>query len=89
MGADEIRLKIKEIISRVTDMDAGEIGDEISFREDLDLDSLSLLEIAVDVDYEFKLNLPEEELSQLESLNDAVTLVQRVLAERSNQSEVA
>jgi len=85
----EIRQKIKEIISNVTNLPIEEIGDKDSFREVLDLDSLSLLEIGVDVDYEFKLGLPEEQLQKIGSVDEAVALAQKILSSRDGQSEVA
>ena len=75
MEVAEIYTKIKEIISNVTNIDPEDIGDEASFVEDLNLDSLSLLEIGVDVDYEFKLGVPEERLQELRTVKDTVELV--------------
>jgi acyl carrier protein len=75
MDAQVVEERIKEIIANVANIDAAEIGGEDSFTEDLDLDSLSLLEIGVDVDYEFKLGVPEERLQQLTTVKDTVRLV--------------
>ncbi|MEM7352382.1 MAG: phosphopantetheine-binding protein [Acidobacteriota bacterium] len=83
MDVEQIRGKIKEVISNVTNIDTAEIGDNASFIDDLQLDSLSLLEIGVDVDYEFKLGVPEERLGELRTVGDAVELVQQCLAERA------
>ncbi|MEM7583190.1 MAG: phosphopantetheine-binding protein [Acidobacteriota bacterium] len=83
MDVEQIRGKIKEVISNVTNIDPSEIGDKASFVEDLQLDSLSLLEIGVDVDYEFKLGVPEERLSELRTVQDTVDLVQQCLADRA------
>ena len=71
----EVRAKVKEIIHNVTSIPVEDIGDNASFRNELDLDSLSLLEIAVDVDYAFKLGLPEEDLQQLQTVQESVDLV--------------
>jgi acyl carrier protein len=89
MDAVEIRAKIKEIIANVASLDPREIGDEASFVDDLQLDSLSLLEIGVDVDYEFKLGVPEERLQQLRTVRDAVELVLETLAAKAVQAQVA
>ncbi len=75
MDSKEVREKIKEIISNVTSIDPSEISDNASFVEDLQLDSLSLLEIGVDMDYEFKLGVPEERLQELRTIQDSVALV--------------
>lgn len=76
LTAVEITAQIKEIIANVAGIDAGDIADNASFMEDLQLDSLSLLEIGVDVDYAFKLGVPEERLQELRTVQDTVQLVQ-------------
>jgi acyl carrier protein len=87
MDRAEIKQRIKQIISNVTNIAPGEIDDTASFTKDLDLDSLSLLEIGVDVDYEFQLGLPEERMRGLDSVNDTLALVEERLRER--EAEVA
>ncbi len=86
---EEIRQKVKQIISNVTNIPVAEIADDASYVEDLSLDSLSLLEIGVDVDYEFKLGLPEEEMGGIMTVNDAVTLVVERLKTRAASERVA
>lgn len=81
MEAAEIRNRIKQIIANVAGLDAKRIGDDDSLRGDLDLDSLSLLEIGVDVDLAFKLGLPDEHYRMIESLPQMVDAVQQRLAE--------
>lgn len=71
----EIRAKIKEIISNVTSIEPEEIADNAHFIDELELDSLSLMEIGVDVDFEFKLGVPEERLQDLRTVQDSVDLV--------------
>lgn len=89
MGEAQIRQKIKEIISNVTNLPVDQIPDHARFREDLDLDSLSLLEIGVDVDYEYRLGLPDGELQKIRGLDDAVALAMQIVAQREGRSAVA
>lgn len=90
MDVAEMKARIKEIISNITNIDPEEIGDADSFTQDLDLDSLSLLEIGVDVDYEFKLGLPEERMRGIDSVDQTVALVQERLQEKKEAAaEVA
>jgi acyl carrier protein len=89
MDVVEMKARIKEIISNITNIDAGRIGDADSFTRDLDLDSLSLLEIGVDVDYEFQLGLPEERMRGIDSVDETVALVGERLREKSAAAEVA
>lgn len=89
MDVGEIRTKIKEIIASVTGVGAAQIRDAATF-EELQLDSLSLLEIGVDVDYAFQLGVPEERLGELRGVDDTVALVVECLAGRpALRAEVA
>ena len=90
MDVVEIKAKVKEIIANVTSIDPSEIADDASFTQEMGLDSLSLLEVGVDVDYEFKLELPEERMRGLDSVNQTAELVQDRMAEQGRlQAEVA
>ena len=88
MQIDEIKAKIREVITQVTEIPGDEVGDNTSFTQELDLDSLALLEIGVDIDYAFQLNLPDERFKDIDSVNDAVNLVVTELASRE-QAQVA
>lgn len=83
MNNAEILDKIKQIIGNIAGLDPKRIGDADSLRDDLKLDSLSLLEIGVDVDLAFKLNLPDERYKEIQSLPQMVSLVQERLGELS------
>jgi acyl carrier protein len=75
----EIRHKIKEAIANVSDIGLEDIPDDASFQDDLGLDSLVLLEISVDIEMQFGIEVTEEELAQLHTIQDAVHLVQQSL----------
>lgn len=81
-----IRTQIKQIISNIAGLDPGKIGDEATFRDELNLDSLSLLEIGVEVDLAFKLQLPDERYKEIDSLPSMVGLVQERLREMRPQA---
>jgi acyl carrier protein len=86
----EVSAKIKQIISNIAGLDPQRIPDEASLRDDLKLDSLSLLEIGVDVDLAFQLNLPDESYKEIATLPQMVRLVQeRRNAMAAEQVEVA
>ena len=75
MKLAEIKTKIKEIIFQTTNIKPDEIVDDASFSEDLELDSLTMLEIAINVDQEFALDFPEDDLPKLSSVNASAQLV--------------
>jgi acyl carrier protein len=89
MESAEIRGKIKDIIARVTGLDPARIGDDATLRDGLSIDSLSLLEIGVDVDLAFKLGLPDERYKEIDSVPDMAALVEQRLQELAAQPRVS
>jgi acyl carrier protein len=81
MNAPEVRSRIKQIIGSVAGINPRRIGDQATLRGELNLDSLSLLEVGVDVDLAFQLNLPDETYKDIDSLPAMVDLVMRRQAE--------
>ncbi len=79
MIADEIRMTIKRSIANIANIDLGSIADNASYKNDLLLDSLTILEIAVDTEVQFQIKIPDTELSSLETIDETVCLVQRYL----------
>lgn len=84
MTTEEIRERIKRVIHQVTNVPIENIGDDASFTEDLDLDSLALLEVGVDVDYEFQLGIEdlEDRLGDLPTVDHVTSFVEAELATR-------
>ncbi len=82
MECAEVKQKIKQIIFETTNIPIADIEDNASFVEDLELDSLTLLEIAVNVDQEFGLDLPEEVMEQFSNVEVSVGLVMEHMAEK-------
>lgn len=89
MNPEEIRDRIKQIIGNVAGLDPKRINDGDHFRDDLNLDSLSLLEIGVDVDMAFQLGLPDERYKEIDSLPNMVALVQSCLLDQQVRPKVA
>ncbi len=89
MDRGQIQDKVKEIIASVANIEPANIANEASFMDDLGLDSLSLLEIGVDVDYAFKLGVEEERLQQLRTVAETVDLVEACLADRPEAQAAA
>ncbi len=81
MDVEAIRAQIKEAIKRVAGIEVEAIADTASYETDLGLDSLSILEIAVEIENQFKFHASDEELSSVRTVEDAVNLVKKRLGE--------
>lgn len=75
---DKIIAGIAEIVEEVTGIEPSEVTIEKSFIDDLDIDSLSLVEIAVQLEDKYGVKIPDEELAGLRTVGDAVSYVQRL-----------
>ena len=55
--------------------DMDEVTPEKSFVDDLDIDSLSMVEIAVQAEDKFGVKIPDDELANLKTVGDAVDYI--------------
>jgi len=75
MELEEVKARIKEIIGNVAGIDPASIQDGDDVRSDLNLDSLFLVEIGVEVDFIFRLNLSDERYREINSVSEMAELV--------------
>jgi acyl carrier protein len=75
-----IRETIHQSVNRITGIAPGEILDTSRYRADLGLDSLAALEVVVDIEYAFKIKVPEERIQTIETVHDTIAIVQEYLA---------
>lgn len=72
--------KIKNILSHQFDIDVNSISEDTTFRDDLDADSLDLVELIMELEDEFDLEIEDEEVDSIEVVKDAVDYIE----DRSN-----
>ncbi|MGH3938492.1 MAG: acyl carrier protein [Pseudonocardiaceae bacterium] len=75
MTNEEILVELAEIVNEVAGVETSEITLDKSFVDDLDIDSLSMVEIAVQLEDKFGVKVPDEELANLKTVGDAVDYV--------------
>jgi len=77
MNEHEILASLGEIIDEIAGVPADEVTPDKSFVDDLDIDSLSMVEIAVAAQDKFGVEIPDDELRNLRTVKDVVDFVQR------------
>jgi len=75
---EEIIAGLAEIIEEVTGIEPSEVTPEKSFVDDLDIDSLSMVEIAVAAQDQFGVEIPDDELRNLKTVKDVINFVQNL-----------
>jgi len=71
----EILSGLAEIVEEVAGVAQDDVSLEKSFVDDLDIDSLSMVEIAVQAEDKFGVKIPDDELANLKTVGDAVDYV--------------
>jgi acyl carrier protein len=75
-SAEEIREGLASILEEVADVSPGDVTDEKSFVDDLDVDSLSMVEVAMAAEEKFGVKIPDDELPKLKTVGDAVKYIE-------------
>ena len=73
----EILDGLAEIVSEETGVDASEVTADKTFTDDLDVDSLSMVEIIYACEEKFGVSIPDEESKNLKTVGDAVAYIER------------
>ena len=75
MNEQEILAGLGEIVEEIAGVPANEVTPSKSFVDDLDIDSLSMVEIAVAAQDKFGVEIPDEQLKDLATVQDVVNFV--------------
>lgn len=77
MAAADITAELAEIVNEVAGVDVADVTAEKSFIDDLDVDSLSMVEIVVAAEEKFGVRIPDEEVKNLTTVGDAVAFIEK------------
>ena len=75
MTDQEILAGLGEIVEEIAGVPADEVTPNKSFVDDLDIDSLSMVEIAVAAQDQFGVEIPDDQLKDLTTVQDVVNFV--------------
>ena len=64
--------KIKDIIEKELGVEREKLTDDASFIDDLGADSLDIVELVMEFEKEFNIDIPDEEAEKLRTVGDAV-----------------
>ncbi len=76
LDREEILTKIQEITADRLGVDEGDVTPDASFREDLEADSLDLVELIMELEEQFGMEIPDEEAEKITTVEEAVDYVQ-------------
>lgn len=64
--------RVKEIIAEQLNLDAAEITEESSFKDDLGADSLDLFELVMAFEEEYEIEIPSEDLEKITTVGAVI-----------------
>ena len=75
MSDSAIEAKVKEIIIEQLDANAEDIRPEASFIDDLQADSLAVVELVLALEENFDIKIPDDEVDQIRTVGDAIKYI--------------
>ncbi|MBP1690671.1 MAG: acyl carrier protein [Bacteroidetes bacterium] len=72
----DIAAKVKEIIVNKLGVDDGQVTPEASFTNDLGADSLDTVELVMEFEKAFNLQIPDEDAEKISTVGDAIKYIQ-------------
>jgi len=76
----EITEGLAEILEEVAGVSPSDVAEEKSFTDDLDVDSLSMVEVVVAAEEKFGVKIPDDEVQNLKTVGDAVSFIEKAKA---------
>jgi acyl carrier protein len=81
--AINVEQEVKNMLAKITDTSADKITLETDLVNDLEIDSLKIIEIATEIEKTFKVTISDAEMVTIRKVSDAVTILQKLIAAKA------
>ena len=75
MDRSQVQAKMRDLLVDELGLDADKITDEATFEEDLEVDSLGVVELLMALEDEFRVKIPDEEAENITAVGEAIDMV--------------
>ena len=73
--SEPIEARVREIIINELGVESEKVTDDASFVEDLGADSLDTVELVMEFEDEFEINIPDEDAEKIQTVGDAIKYI--------------
>jgi len=73
--SEDIKSRVVMVVVKQLGVKEEEVKDESSFIEDLNADSLDVVELVMALEEEFGIDIPDDDVQNLKTVNDAVNYI--------------
>ena len=80
---EEIRAKIKSIVTENLGVSEDQVTDDAQFSQDLGADSLDQVELVMSLEEEFGAEIRDEDADSLNTVGDAIAYIEKRLADKA------
>ena len=84
MTREELFQRVRDHLSAELSVDADAIRDDTRFKEDLNADSLHLVELMVELEDSYGIRIPDDEAARIETVGQVVDFVAARAPERAS-----
>jgi len=82
---EEIEKRVIEMIAQQLGVNRDEIKRETNILTDLNADSLDVVELLMELEEEFQIKIPDAEQEKIQTVGQAIDLIERLLQEKAQQ----
>ena len=75
MSKEEILTKLRPVIAEQLGVDEADVKEDASFTEDLNADSLDLVEMIMSLEEQFKIQISDEDAEKITTVGEAVDYI--------------
>ena len=76
MSNDELIQKVKDIIAESLGVKKSEVVSGASFIDDLNADSLDIVELVMELEEEFEINIPDDQAEKIKTVGEAIDYIE-------------
>jgi acyl carrier protein len=89
MTSTVVEQRVRTMAADFLGVEASDLAPEVSLVDELAVDGVDLLELAIGLEGEFAIVIPEDAIARVSTYGDLVTLVARLIDERQERSATA